>query len=1669
MAPVAGFFMGALGIGAAPAFGSALFGGWALGAAAGSSVIGSLAVRLLTSVALSALSRALAPDPGGRAAGIRTTATMTGGVNPDGFILGWYSTEGQLVAPPMSHGKSGRTPNYYLNYVIEVGGIPGQQLDGLIIDGEPVEIGETPHEDYGLPILGRFEDRAWVRYYDGSQTVADAMLVAKYPAPYMRPWGADRIGAGICYAVLTFAYDREVWSGFPKVRFVLHGIPLYDPRLDSTQPGGLGSHRWGQPATWQSSTNPVVQIYNILRGIALPGGDTWGGDVEAEDLPLSVWTAAMDRCDALVNTRPRYRAGFEVRVDDEPFAVIEQLLRSASADLCEIGGQWSIAVGEPDLPVMFVSDDDIIVTEPEDFEPFPAPDGVYNGIAASYPSPGAAWESKESAPIHFAEMEAEDGGRRLMADLQLPAVPWPGQVQRLARAYVKDNRRWRRHVLTLGFAAAMLEPHDTISWTSDRNYYSSKLFEVVEAVRDPQVGLVQVVLRERDPSDYDPAPEVLPDPPTMTPVLPAMQAVPGWTVSAVTLADAAGVPRRPAIQMGWDAGAIEDARGIRWQIRLVDRPADILGGSTQDIEAGGATVASGILPASAYQARARVIAQRPTEWSSWISVVTADLKLGPADLDWTDLETEILGQLADLEAWMNSELDLVDDTLADVQAEVATLTADQAQQAADLAAQAAALAGEAAARGDLALVTAQHYRDLARSMETLRDYVSELDYQSYSAREELRRQISVVVEGYAASFDERITVAASETGAIVERVTVLEAEGDSLSAQIIAVDTARVGGENALAQQIAAVSVGTNTQFDQAKIWYFDTAVEGWAGSPSAPTATGGYLRPSTGAGAWVASPAGLAVETEVYSQVRARLRRVGTPGWSGYLWWQATGEGWDVGRRVAVAEPTWVDGIADITVTPPWTGVLDQIRLDLASAPDGSNYIEIDWIAIGRPSPGASRAELITERTARISADEAQATAITTLEASLSDLEGETTATADAVQALDGRVTSAEGLLTAQATAITGLQSDVAGKASAAAVSELTTEVSELSDGLTSQSAAVIALRNSIDPLAAEGLDAQFAAFLADRDLREATASADEVIRTDVTAQGAEMTVLSEKVTLLEAMVPGLAGASALETLTARVTATETSITSQASAITALQSDVAGKASASALTALTTRVTDAENTLVSTASAVTTLQSDVASKASASAVNSLTTRVSDAEAALTSQSSAITTLQNDVAGKASTTALNALTTRVTAAEGTISSQSSAITNLQSDIAGKASASALSTLDTKVTTVETTANSKNRVFRASTAPSNPGIGDLWFDTDDNSKCWRWSGTGWVSVQDGNIPALQSTVTSHATAITNLQSDVAGKASTNALNALTTRVTTAEGNITANANALTALTADVGKFAASGKFRVSVEATPSGATSRIGLSATASGGATTQTAALFLEATSSGVGRVLVNADRFAIINGTARDVPFVLEGGTTYIKKVMIKSGDIDADKIDTDSFSTAGMALFGGTLKSDNYESGVSGWRITKAGAIEADSLTVRTGMLASRSVSNFRSDSAGNTPFSGNDWITVASISFIPDGSAQIPVWFSISIFGNSFGGGEGGLYATRYRLVWRGTQILYSFGSGVERTHTRVAVLSPGGTSSGTLSLQVAADDPGGSGVVNFADLVAGEMKR
>ena len=99
----------------------------------------------------------------------------------------------------------------------------------------------------------------------------------------------------------------------------------------------------------------------------------------------------------------------------------------------------------------------------------------------------------------------------------------------------------------------------------------------------------------------------------------------------------------------------------------------------------------------------------------------------------------------------------------------------------------------------------------------------------------------------------------------------------------------------------------------------------------------------------------------------------------------------------------------------------------------------------------------------------------------------------------------------------------------------------------------------------------------------------------------------------------------------------------------------------------------------------------------------------------------------------------------------------------------------VSVQDNAIATAQATADSKIKTFYQTTAPTATGAGDVWFDTDDGNKQYRWSGSAWVSVQDTAIAAATSAAASASAAAA-----AASAAAASASAAATAAQTTADG-------------------------------------------------------------------------------------------------------------------------------------------------------------------------------------------------------------------------------------------------------------------------------------------------
>jgi Putative phage tail protein len=282
---------------------------------AGSTIaIGALAIGLgiATHVGLSYAIKAIAGhpnQPSGATDNFGVQGTLSGGGDiPRSFNLGYSMTAGQLVYANTS-GNSTSTPNSMLTYVIKLADIPHGNLMGFYVNGDRVTlpigglVGGAQGDDagYAVPEYIRPTPFLYIKYYDGTQTTADAFLVGQVSS-VDRPYPATRVGVGCPYVVVNVGADDKIWNGFPTFKFVMSGVKLYDVSKDSTA-GGSGPHRYSDPTTWGGDGDnlPAVQIYNLLHGFYYAGVWFYGlQNMTAARLPAVNWITQIGKCRATV-------------------------------------------------------------------------------------------------------------------------------------------------------------------------------------------------------------------------------------------------------------------------------------------------------------------------------------------------------------------------------------------------------------------------------------------------------------------------------------------------------------------------------------------------------------------------------------------------------------------------------------------------------------------------------------------------------------------------------------------------------------------------------------------------------------------------------------------------------------------------------------------------------------------------------------------------------------------------------------------------------------------------------------------------------------------------------------------------------------------------------------------------------------------------------------------------------------------------------------------------------------------------------------------------------------------------------------------------------------------------------------------------------------------------
>ena len=324
-------------------------------------------------------------------------------------------------------------------------------------------------------------------------------------------WGSSRRLTGCAYVYLRIKRtgnskkaESPLAGGLPsRVTIVGNGALLYDPRKDSTVPGGSGSHRATDQSTWGIYTdaddcdNPVLQMLWWMLGWKINGKLSVGCGVPYTRIDMPSFITAANICDenvtlAIGGTQKRYRTSGTASDADDRMEIINNFLTSMNGTLRDNGGKLTVTAMKNDLAdyVLTLSESDMIGEF--GWQQTRGLTDNYNIARGRYvdPSNNSLYQMVDYPEVGFA---SPDGVERVMS-LDLAYVEDGRRAQRIAKQVLQRNQYRGMFSTTFNAKALGCQVGDVVRINLEALGWVNKLFRVVsQEIRfDGQVPMALV-------------------------------------------------------------------------------------------------------------------------------------------------------------------------------------------------------------------------------------------------------------------------------------------------------------------------------------------------------------------------------------------------------------------------------------------------------------------------------------------------------------------------------------------------------------------------------------------------------------------------------------------------------------------------------------------------------------------------------------------------------------------------------------------------------------------------------------------------------------------------------------------------------------------------------------------------------------------------------------------------------------------------------------------------------------------------------------------------------------------------------------------------------------------------------------------------------------------------
>lgn len=277
-----------------------------------------------------------------------STNTIT--VDPNAaspYIIGETYFGGVLRHDVGYGGKVSKVQNPYRGMVIEYSVCgPVEGLVGMYADFLPVPFSGSGATGYYAEFM--------FRSFQLGATPEAASLPPQWAG--MPGWDATSKLSGKAAILWGLRFDRKgkkYVSGVPQLGAVWRGIKTYNPRQDSTYPGGSGAQRSSDRTTWTYSEWPDDHALTYAIGHWYDGKKMFGLGFPIDSIDVAAFVAWGNVCRA-----NGWQVGGTIFEPGDKMANLKRIMEAGSAEPIWSGGMLSVKFDAPRVSLVTVTPDD---------------------------------------------------------------------------------------------------------------------------------------------------------------------------------------------------------------------------------------------------------------------------------------------------------------------------------------------------------------------------------------------------------------------------------------------------------------------------------------------------------------------------------------------------------------------------------------------------------------------------------------------------------------------------------------------------------------------------------------------------------------------------------------------------------------------------------------------------------------------------------------------------------------------------------------------------------------------------------------------------------------------------------------------------------------------------------------------------------------------------------------------------------------------------------------------------------------------------------------------------------------------------------------------------------------------------------------------------------------